>query len=282
MNAAGHHVGVKNHLAVHVPRRATGRLDQTRRAAQITFLVGIEDGDERYFGQVQSFAEQIDPDQHVEVAFAQGAQYFDPFDGVNLAVQVSHVDADVAQVIGQLLGRAFGERGDEDPLLPFHAFARFFDQVVDLAAKRFDRDPGIDQAGRAHHQFSHPAARPFDLAFARRRAHIDGLLLKLLKLLETQRAIVQRARQPKAVFHQNFFARNVAGVHAAQLRNRGVRFVDHQQVVFRNEIQQRVRPRSRRAPANVARVVLDARADPHFQQHFQVVFGPHLQTLRLQ
>ena len=47
----------------------------------------------------------------------QGAQDLHPLDGVNLAVQVLHVDADLAQVIRQFLGRALGERRHQHPLL---------------------------------------------------------------------------------------------------------------------------------------------------------------------
>src|SRR5438034_1011617 len=85
--------------------------------------------------------------------------------------------------------------------IKLHAFAGFFDQVVDLAFERFDSDLGIDQAGRPDDEFHHAVARPFDLTRARRCAGINGLLLELLELLETQRAIVQRAWQPKTVFH---------------------------------------------------------------------------------
>ena len=61
------------------------------------------------------------------------AQDFDALDGVNLAVQVLHADADLAQVIGQFLGGALGERGDQHALLGVGALAAFVDQVVNLA-----------------------------------------------------------------------------------------------------------------------------------------------------
>jgi hypothetical protein len=42
-------------------------LDQTRFAAQKAFLVCVENCDQRHFRQVQAFAQQIDPDQDIEV-----------------------------------------------------------------------------------------------------------------------------------------------------------------------------------------------------------------------
>ncbi len=67
-------------------------------------LVGVEDGDERDFRQVESLAQEVDADEHVELAFAERAQNLDAFDGVNLAVEVADVDADLAKIIGELLG----------------------------------------------------------------------------------------------------------------------------------------------------------------------------------
>ena len=148
-----HHVGVEDDFAVEMPRGAAGGLDQTRFAAQKTFLVRVENRDERNFRQIQSFAQQVDADQHIELAFAQRAQNLHALNRVNLAVQVAHVDADVAQVIGQFLGGALGERGDEHAFLHVGALAAFLDQIVNLALERLDRDLGIDQSGRPHDQF---------------------------------------------------------------------------------------------------------------------------------
>ena len=39
-----------------------------RSAAQEAFLVGVEDRDQRHLGQVEALAQQVDADQHVELA----------------------------------------------------------------------------------------------------------------------------------------------------------------------------------------------------------------------
>ena len=54
-------------LAVHMSRCTAGRLDERRLAAQKSFLVGVENADERNFRKIETFAEQIDPDQDVEI-----------------------------------------------------------------------------------------------------------------------------------------------------------------------------------------------------------------------
>ena len=219
LNALRHHVGVKNNLAVDVSRCASGSLNQTRGAAQITFLVRVENRHERDFGQIEPFAQQVDADEHVEITLAQSAEDFDALNRVNLAVQVPHVDPDVAQVIRQFLRRAFRESCDQDAFLLFDPLARFFNEIVDLSFERFDGGFRIHESGRANDEFNDFAAGPFNLARARCGADVNGLLLKLLKFLEAERTIVERAGETEAVFHQDGLARHVAGVHAADLRD---------------------------------------------------------------
>jgi hypothetical protein len=68
LHRAGHLVGVEDHLAVDVARGAADGLDQRGLAAQKAFLVGVEDRDQRAFGNVEALAQQVDADQRVERA----------------------------------------------------------------------------------------------------------------------------------------------------------------------------------------------------------------------
>ena len=54
-------------------------------AAQEALLVGVEDGDQRHLGQVEALAQQVDADQHVELAQAQVAHDLDALERVDLA-----------------------------------------------------------------------------------------------------------------------------------------------------------------------------------------------------
>ena len=49
-----HGVREEIHLAIHVPRGAAGGLDERSLRAQIAFLVGIENADQRDFRQVEA------------------------------------------------------------------------------------------------------------------------------------------------------------------------------------------------------------------------------------
>ena len=77
-------------------------------------------------------------------------------------------------------------------------------------------------------------------------------------------------------------AGEVALVHAADLRHRHVRLVDHDEVVVGEVVEQRVRRRAGAAPVDVARVVLDAAAEPDLAHHLEVVARAHAQPLGLE
>src|SRR5690554_2009812 len=65
---AGYMVGVEDGLAAEVARGAADRLNQRPLGAQKAFLVGVENGDQRYLGDIQPLTEQVDADQNVEFA----------------------------------------------------------------------------------------------------------------------------------------------------------------------------------------------------------------------
>ncbi len=95
---------------------------------------------------VEPLAQQVDADQHVEVALAQLADDLDALDGLDVAVQVAHAHAELGVVVGQLLGHALGERRDEHALARRDARADLAEQVVDLPGRGPHLDLRIDEA----------------------------------------------------------------------------------------------------------------------------------------
>src|SRR5712691_5652447 len=63
LHRAGDGVGIEDHAAVDVARGTADGLHQRGLAAQKAFLVGVEDGDQRAFRNVEAFPQKIDPDQ---------------------------------------------------------------------------------------------------------------------------------------------------------------------------------------------------------------------------
>ena len=145
LHAAGDAVGVHDDPAVDVAGGAADGLDQRGLGAQEALLVGVEDRDQRAFGDVEALAQQVDADQHVEGAEAQVAQDFDALDGVDVGVHVAHADALFVQVFGQVLGHALGQHGDEHAVAGGGDLADFVEKVVDLHR----RPGGFRPAGRS-------------------------------------------------------------------------------------------------------------------------------------
>ncbi len=109
-------VGVEDGFAANVARGTPDRLDQRALGAQEAFLVGVENGDERHLGQVESFAQQIDADEHVELAEPKIADDLHALDGFDVGVQIAHAHAVLLEIIREVLGHALRQRGDQHAL----------------------------------------------------------------------------------------------------------------------------------------------------------------------
>ena len=84
--------------------------------AQEALLVGIEDRDERHLGQVEPLAQQVDADEHVELAEAQIANDLRALDRLDVGVQVAHAHAVLLEIVRQVLGHALRQRRDQHAL----------------------------------------------------------------------------------------------------------------------------------------------------------------------
>ena len=139
---------------------------------------------------------------------------------------------------------------------------------------------GIDQAGGPDDLFDHHAGGFGELIGTGRGGDIDHLIHAILELFERERAVVERAGQAEAVVHQTFFARAVAMIHALQLRNGLMAFVDEHQMIVRQIVEQRGRRFARQASGEMARVVFDAVAVADLADHFQIEHGALVEALR--
>ena len=163
---------------------------EARLAAQKSFLVGIEDRDQRAFRNIEALAQQIDADQGIESAEPQVADDLDALDRVDVRVHVAHANALLVQIFGQVFGHALGQHGDQAAIAFLRRLAHLADQIVDLGARRADIDRRIDQAGRADHLFGEHAAGFVELPAARRCRYANRLRPHRVPFLEAQRPIV--------------------------------------------------------------------------------------------
>jgi hypothetical protein len=157
-HGAGDLVGIEHDAAIDVARGAADGLDEGGFRAEETFLVGIENGDEAAFGNVEAFAEEVDADQNVERAEAKIANNFNAFDGVDVRVHIAHPNALFVHIFGEVFGHLLGEHRAEGAVALVDGLADLVDDVVHLMGGGADFDRGIDEAGGANDLFGKDAA----------------------------------------------------------------------------------------------------------------------------
>ena len=88
-----------------------------------------------------------------ELAQPQVSEDLDALDGVDLRMQVAHPQPLFEQVVGEVLGHALRERGDQHPVALVDALARLLHQIVDLPLGRLHDHLGVDETRRAQDLF---------------------------------------------------------------------------------------------------------------------------------
>src|SRR5882672_2476605 len=190
-HGCGHLVGVEDHLAVDVARGPPGGLDERGLRAEEPFLVRVQDRDQRDFREIQPFAEQVDPHQHIHFLVPQRAEDLHPLDRVDVRVDVADVHARLEEILRQVLRHALGQRGDQHALAHFHPALDLLQEVVDLALRGTDRDLGIDQPGGPDDLLHDDALGFLQLVLRRRGRDEEGLAGHPLELVEAERPVVQ-------------------------------------------------------------------------------------------
>ena len=242
---SGDPVGIHYDLAVQIPGGAPDRLDKRGLRPEKSLLVGVEDGDQRYLGYVKALSEQVYPHQNVEDPESEVLDDLGALDGLDAEVDVSDLDPVLCQKVGKILRHLSREGGDEDSLPRPGALLYLAEEVIDLPLDRSDLGLGIDKAGRPDELLGQRiAVLPFIVAGS--RADEDRLVDLLLELLEEKGTVVEGRRKPEAVIDKILLPRVVAAAHSPYLRQSDVAFVDEEQPVLREIIQQAERRRPRR------------------------------------
>ena len=74
----------------------------------------------------------------------------------------------------------------------------------------------------------------------------------LMKLFKTQWTVVKGGRQTETIFHKVLLPGTVASIHSTDLWHAYVAFVNHDQIIFREKIEQTVRTLSWLATVKIA------------------------------
>ena len=273
-------VGVKDDKAFRITGGTADGLDQTGLTAEEALLVGVQNGHQTDFRQVQALSQQVDAHQHIELTQTQVPDDLHALDGLHVRVHVPHPDAGIFEIVGQVLRHLLGQRGDQNALIAGGPFPDLVHQVVDLSLNGPDLHSGVQQAGGADHLLHH-VVRAAPLIGPGGGGHEHRLADPLLKLLEFQGAVIIGAGQAEAVLHKAVLAGVVAVVHGPHLGQRHMALVHEQQKVVREEVQQGHRRRAGGPVGDDAGVVLNAGAIAQLRHHLHVIFGPLADALRL-
>ena len=245
-------IGIHNHLAVHVARRASRGLRQCPVAPQEPFFVGVDDGDERHLGQVETFTQQVHAHEHVENPGTEVAHNLHAVQGGHVAVDVVGADAVVQQIFCQFLCHALGEGGGEHTLVAVYTSENLVHQVVYLVLAGPHLYLGVEEPGRTDELFHHHALGLLQLEVGGSGRHIYHLFHHLLELVEAQRTVVEGGGQAEAILHEVGLAGTIAAIHRVDLRHTHMTLVYHHQVVVREEVEQTVGLLSGLAPVEIA------------------------------
>ena len=135
-------------------------------------------------------------------------------------MQIATADAELGVVLGEVLGHALGQRGDEHPLFVVDPLSNLVEQIVDLTGDGAHFDDRVHEPGRADDLFDDDTLGVLELVRAGCRRDVNRLADPLFELGEVERPVVERRRHTKPVLHECFFPRAVAVVHAPDLRHR--------------------------------------------------------------
>ena len=141
-------VRIHDDMSMRVTRGTPDDLDQRRIRAQETFLIRIEDCDQRNLRHIQTLTQQIDADQNVEFPRPQVMNDLGPLDRRDIRMQIAHLDTRFLQVIGKVFRHLFGQSRDEHSFILLDPQLDLGQQVIDLPLKRPNLNLRIQQPGR--------------------------------------------------------------------------------------------------------------------------------------
>ena len=275
-------IGIHDHLAVDVTRRAARCLGQRTVVAEESLLVGIEDGHKADLRKVETLTEKVDADQNVIFALSEILKDTYSFECVDITVDVGRRNAPFNKVVVQFLRHALGQCRHERTFTFFNSRLDLFHQIVDLVHRGAYLDFGIEQTRRTDNLLGIHALALHQFIVARSSRDIDRLRSQAFELVELQRPVVDGRRKTEAILHEVELAREVTRVHSADLRESHVALVNDSQEIFREIVEQTEGSCPRFTSVEISRVVFDAVAMADLLDHLQVIGHALAESLGLE
>ena len=186
------------------------------------------------------------------------------------------------QIIREVFGHAFGQRGNQHALTDAFATPDFRQQVIDLSGDAADLYGRVDQPCGSDDLLHHLAAAQRKFHFTWRSGREYHLADDAEELVSVQGPVVEGGGQAESIFDEGEFSGPVSLVHAADLRECDVRFVDEGEKFCWKVIEQAGRTLTRQTSREVATVVLNAGAHARLEEHIDVEHRAGIETLGFQ
>ena len=119
LHGLGHGVRIHNHMSLTVAGCPTDGLDQATLVAEETFLVCIKNCHQTNLGNVDSLAQQVNPNQNVKDTQAQVSNNLGSLQGLDIRVHVLDLDTHFLEVVRQIFRHLLGQGCDKGPLILF-------------------------------------------------------------------------------------------------------------------------------------------------------------------
>ncbi|CAB5021566.1 unannotated protein [freshwater metagenome] len=152
-------------------------------------------------------------------------------------MQVANAQTLLEQIFAEVFGHLLGERRDKNSVAALNAIVHHFYEVVNLTLRWLHNDLGVNQPSWSNNLLNN-ALRLGKFELARSCRHENTLMQSLHHLFESQWTVIDGRRQTKAMFYKIRFATQVAGKLPMQLRNCNVAFINDQQIVFWEIVEQ--------------------------------------------
>ena len=273
-NRAAHGIGdlirIHNNPSVYIARSTAYGLDERSRGTQKAFLIRVQNRHEADLRQVKPFAQQVDAHKHIKLAQTKIPDDLHTFDCFNVGMHIAHAHAHGVQIFRKRFRHALCKRGGKRAISARRHLLYLAQKIVNLAFYGAHADLRVNQTCWADDLLHRLAGKPQFILPGRGR-NADQLVDALAELFKTQRSVIERRRQAKAVFHQVFLTGTIPAVHSAHLRQRHVGFIHNHEEILGEIIKQRKRRLPGFASVKIAGIVLNALAIADFAHHFDVV-----------
>ena len=144
-----HAVAVENDRAVQIAGGASNGLDQAALTAQEAGLVGVQNRHEADLGEIQTLAQEVNADQHIEVTQPEIADDLLALHRVDFTVQIPRFEVMPQEILGQVFAHALGQRCHQHALVHGNSSANHAEQILDLTLRGSHLDFRVKQPRRA-------------------------------------------------------------------------------------------------------------------------------------